>query len=95
MSMALLKLLKQTHSILLIFRVSFKTIKLLKMLCQVLETQGVEFLRDPQRLKSDLVQGRLLDVPVAKLCRGPMLAGIGPERSTVRLWECYCLPRNT
>lgn len=32
LSMALLKLLKQTHGILLIFRVSFKTIKLLKML---------------------------------------------------------------
>lgn len=51
----------------------------------MLETQGVEFLRDPQCLKSDFVQGRPPDVPTPKLCHGPVLAGVGAEASRVRL----------
>lgn len=80
LSMALLELLKQIHTILLTFRVSFKTMKLLKMLCQVLAPQEMEFLRESWCLKSDLVQGTPPDAPALKLCHGPRLVGGEEQR---------------
>lgn len=77
LSLTLSELLKQTL-VVSIFRVSFKTGKLLRRLHQGLVPQEVEFLRDPLCPKSELVQGRPRDAPVAKLCRGPRLVG---ERS--------------
>lgn len=70
LSMALLELLKQIHTILLTFRVSFKTMKLLKMLCQVLAPQEMEFLRESWCLKSDLVQGTPPDAPALNFATG-------------------------
>lgn len=95
-NMALLELLKQMYNILLIFGVSFKTIKWLKKLCHMLALREMEFLRDPQCLKSDLVQGRPPNAPVAKLCRGAQAGeGRAAEVPGVGLWKYCGLQRNT